>query len=556
MQSGEMTGIVDRLRGLALHPDGAPTDGQLLEAYVARRDGGSFEALVHRHAAMVLGVCRRIAGNSHDADDAFQATFLVLVRKARSVVPREQVGNWLYGVAYRTALKARSVAGRRRLRERPMTEAPPSRTPSKPAELLDLLDHELERLPAKYRLPIVLCDLECRTRREAARQLGLPTGTLSGRLTTAHRLLALRLARRGVAVAGPALAAALAAQAEAGVPGDVVSSILKAAPFFAAGSAAAAGIVPSKAVALAEGVLRTMLLTKLKLALAVLASVFIVGAGVLAYEDPGATPGPGAGQAPAKAKAKRGAPDMEQARAEIEAAQEKMRLEEARVMQAQATLEQARAQLDAATLQLERAQADYKVLRARVVKDLIAPAGSTEKPRPGRASLEVRGYLRSARVVQVTSSLPGTVTGVHVQEGDVVKAGQLLASLDDAGFRTDVERARVGVELAQARLHEAKAGQSDEKIHQNTAVARVLIAEAELKRAEVELGQAKVQLEKTQLRAPIAGIVARRQVEVGDTVNPAQGPPSATRLFELIDPRSLLVAVSIGERDLAAVFPG
>src|SRR5262249_30219948 len=122
MPPGELDDVVEQLRGAALRDDSAPTDGQLLEAFVTRRDGPAFEALVRRHARMVLGVCRRVAGDGHDAEDAFQATFLVLVRKAGSVVPRELVGNWLYGVAYRTALKAPALASRRRLRDRPFPD--------------------------------------------------------------------------------------------------------------------------------------------------------------------------------------------------------------------------------------------------------------------------------------------------------------------------------------------------------------------------------------------------------------------------------------------------
>src|SRR5262249_11851402 len=119
------TKVIDFLRSAGLRGDGPDlTDGQLLECFVARRDGAAFAALVRRHGPMVWGVCRRVLGDHHDAEDAFQAAFLVLVRKATSVVPREMVGNWLYGVAYQTALKARSMAGRREARERQVTHMP------------------------------------------------------------------------------------------------------------------------------------------------------------------------------------------------------------------------------------------------------------------------------------------------------------------------------------------------------------------------------------------------------------------------------------------------
>jgi RNA polymerase sigma factor (sigma-70 family) len=185
----------------ALHPlyraallrDGAGlTDGELLENFITRPDEGYFEALVRRHGPMVLGVCRRFLRNPHDAEDAFQAAFLVLAQRAASVVPRDLVGNWLYGVAYRTALAARRAAARRRAREKQVPDMPEPQVEMEETwlELLPLLDRELNRLPAIYRAPVVLCHLEGRTRKEAAQQLGLPVGTVSGRLTTALRLLA------------------------------------------------------------------------------------------------------------------------------------------------------------------------------------------------------------------------------------------------------------------------------------------------------------------------------------------------------------------------------
>src|SRR5205807_133882 len=126
----------------------------------------------------VLGVCRRVLRNGHDAEDAFQATFLVLVRKAGSIVPRELVGHWLYGVAYRTALKARSMAARRRAMEQQVRDMARSETldPGARDDWQDQLDHELNRLPDKYRAPVILCELEGKSRRDAARQLGIAEG--------------------------------------------------------------------------------------------------------------------------------------------------------------------------------------------------------------------------------------------------------------------------------------------------------------------------------------------------------------------------------------------
>src|SRR6266852_4071710 len=193
--------VICQLRRAALLGDATSmTDGELLDCFITRGDEAAFEALLRRHGPMVLNLCRRMIGNWQDAEDAFQAAFLVLARKAAVVVPRESVGNWLYGVAYRTARRAKAVSARHHAREKQVKDMPhPAIEPAHGLEDVELvLDEELNRLPAKYRLPVVLCELEGRTRREVARQLKLPEGTLSSRLATARKMLAARLSRRGV----------------------------------------------------------------------------------------------------------------------------------------------------------------------------------------------------------------------------------------------------------------------------------------------------------------------------------------------------------------------
>src|SRR5262249_54094954 len=203
--------VIPHIRRAVLLRNGAGlTDGQLLESYLRSREEGAFAALVQRHGPMVWGVCRRLLGNHHDAEEAFQATFLVLVHKAASIVPQEMVANWLYGVAHHTALKARALAIRRRLRERQVAQMPePYREQDVADDLRPLVDRELSRLPDKYRAVVVLCDLEGRTRQEVAPQLGLPEGTVASRLATARTMLAKRLVRRGVVLSGGGLAVML-----------------------------------------------------------------------------------------------------------------------------------------------------------------------------------------------------------------------------------------------------------------------------------------------------------------------------------------------------------
>jgi RNA polymerase sigma factor (sigma-70 family) len=280
MATGQRDGVLRHLRRVAFLRDAdAMTDGQLLEHFLAQRDEAAFAALVRRHGPMVLGVCRRLLGHPQDAEDAFQATFLVLVRKAASIARREQVGNWLYGTACRAALEAR--AARRRVRERQVSAMP---EPAAPAAddwegLWPLLDQELSRLPDKYRAAVVLCDLEGRTRKDAARQLGIPEGTLSGRLTTARRRLARRLARHGFAISGSGLAAVLSpGTASARVPTSLAASTARAA--------AAASVVSAQVVALTEGVMKTMLMAKLRVGVLVLAAVALAatGTGLVAHQ--------------------------------------------------------------------------------------------------------------------------------------------------------------------------------------------------------------------------------------------------------------------------------
>ncbi len=309
MASDSLSSVLQRLGEATLRQGGGDlTDGQLLERFVAGRSEAAFAALAHRHGPMVLGVCRRLLRHEQDAEDAFQATFLVLARRAAAVRPRELVGHWLYGVAYRTALDARSAAARRRARERQVTAMPEPEAPAADAlpDLRPLLDQELSRLPEKYRVPVVLCELEGKSRKEVARLLKLPEGTLSSRLAAARKMLAGRLSRRGLAVTGAAVAAVLAVpSAQAGVPGPLLASTVQAATLFAAGAATTA-VVPALVATLTQGVLKAMLLTRLKSITLVLLALGLFGAAtgmlVLPRLDAQPAPGqPGAATAPARA---------------------------------------------------------------------------------------------------------------------------------------------------------------------------------------------------------------------------------------------------------------
>ena len=263
--------LTEAIRYLAAdHP---ASDADLLGAFVRTRDPAAFEQLVRRHGPMVLGVCRRLLGH-HDAEDAFQATFLVLARRAGAVVPRDRLASWLYGVAYRTALEGRRMAARRRARQAPLTElVQPTVEPEPPdSDLSALLDHELSRLPDRLRLPVVLCDLEGRTRRQVARQLGIPDGTLSNRLAAARKLLADRLRRRGVSLPAGGLAVVLAHEGSSTVPANLIAAAVRTATVHP--------VPPAAVSALTREVEKAMFLTKLKVLSTVLvAATLAVGLG-------------------------------------------------------------------------------------------------------------------------------------------------------------------------------------------------------------------------------------------------------------------------------------
>jgi RNA polymerase sigma factor (sigma-70 family) len=263
-----MNSVIQHLRRAVAAPDAAAlADGGLLGCFIDQFDQAAFETLMRRHGPMVLGVCRRILENHHDAEDAFQATFLVLVHKAHTIRPRALVGNWLHGVALQTALKARQRMTRRRAKEKQVLELPEPEASAADSwnELRPVLDQELARLPDKYRAAVVLCDLEGKSYKEAARQLGWPPGTLSVRLARARKMLASRLARKGWALPAASLGAFLSAQAApASIAPAVLDSTLRAAISLAAGQGIASGIVSTQVVFLVKGVMKAMLLSKLK----------------------------------------------------------------------------------------------------------------------------------------------------------------------------------------------------------------------------------------------------------------------------------------------------
>jgi RNA polymerase sigma factor (sigma-70 family) len=243
--------------------DGMP-DAELLERYTTQRDEAAFEVLLWRHGPMVLRVCRRLLGHEQDIEDAFQATFLALARKAGSLTKREALGSWLYKVAYRVALDARSFSARLAAREKAFATLPVVEAPHDIAqevaqrELYGHLDAEIQRLPRKYREPVVLCHLEGKTQEEAARELGWARGTVSTRLIHARELLRRRLQRHGEAFPATALLPVLASRA---LPVKLAQMTLRAVLSVQTPSSAGR-LISAKALALTEGALRVMAISQ------------------------------------------------------------------------------------------------------------------------------------------------------------------------------------------------------------------------------------------------------------------------------------------------------
>jgi C-terminal peptidase prc len=264
MAQGQLRSVVRYLRDLAGALPSEPTDRHLLERFSAAGDEDAFAALVRRHGPLVWGVCQRVLGHRHDAEDVFQATFFVLARKAASVQWRDSVGSWLHEVAYRLSHETRVKAARRRCHEL-QAAALAGPAPERDHEVYALLDEELHRLPTKFRAPLLLCYLQGRTSDQAAEELGWSLRTLQRRLAQGRELLRSRLTRRGVTLSAVLLLAILTqGGAAAALPSALIAATTNAAVQFAAGVAGGA----AKGTLLAQGFLKGLTMTRWKLATA------------------------------------------------------------------------------------------------------------------------------------------------------------------------------------------------------------------------------------------------------------------------------------------------
>jgi RNA polymerase sigma factor (sigma-70 family) len=287
MPRGSLNSVLHFLRQVC---DEGSDDCELLRRFARERDEEAFAGLVRRHGPLVLGVCRRLLQHEQDAEDVFQATFLVLARRASSIRKREAVGSWLYGVARRLALQAQADAVRRQARERQVASVPWKESHPEIVwrDLRPVLDEEVAALPQVYRDAFILCHLQGLTNEQASRELACPLGTVLSRLARARQILRDRLTQRGITLSTAVLTAALAENAvTAAVPAAYLDQTMKAAVVFAANKAAAAGAVSAHAATLAEGVLRSMYFSTLRCVAGLVLAVGIISTAVYSQQGAG-----------------------------------------------------------------------------------------------------------------------------------------------------------------------------------------------------------------------------------------------------------------------------
>jgi len=290
MTEPKLAWLLRRIRRSAAPSEGHLGDAELLQRFGESGDPAAFELIVWRHQRLVFGVCRRVLRDFHDAEDALQATFLILARKVHSIGRGEALAGWLYRVAYRVAIAARQGRARRRQHQVPIAAAaelariPSLDGPAEQGELWAAIDDEVSRLPAKFRAATVLCYLQGKTVDEAARQLGCPRGTVSSRLARARERLRGQLTRRGITLTAGAIAAALSETvASASAPDRLVEQMMRAIGSSGASGAASGLGVSTQVTALTQEVLRMMLVKKIATSSALLLAfvgTFLLGAGV------------------------------------------------------------------------------------------------------------------------------------------------------------------------------------------------------------------------------------------------------------------------------------
>jgi RND family efflux transporter MFP subunit len=462
---------------------GGASDAQLLDRFAVHRDEAAFELLLWRHERLVFGVCLRVLHDQHDAEDAFQATFLALARHAGRIAKREAVAGWLHKVAYRVALTARSQRARRGAREKLAGAAKYLSAPHEPEALLEnqelrrVIDQEIGRLPERFQAAVVLCYLEGKSVDEAAMLLGCPRGTVASRLARARERLRLRLVGRGLA---PTAALAILTQANAAPrPFALIPTLTAAALRYTAKGPA---ILSPRVTALTEEVLRAMFLHKLKngiLVLVALVGIFLVAgglaAGLHAQTGPKAEP-PGPGQVPET--------------------------------QAAGKQEQAR---------------DKPVPRVPHPVTVSRPARREAAPYQ-----DYTGRTEAASSVNLRARVTGYLTKVAFKEGSEVKQGDLLYEIDPRPYQAELTKAEANLAVAETHLKRAEADAARVKTQLGKGVVSredydKIVGDRDEAAAGVAAAKAvrelaRLNLDFTKVSAPVGGRIGRLLVDPGNIV--------------------------------------
>jgi RND family efflux transporter MFP subunit len=499
----ERASILNRIRRMAAEVGGA-SDAQLLERFASSRDETAFELLLWRHARLVFGVCQRVLRDMHDAEDAFQATFLALARHAGKVNKREALAGWLHKVAYHVALTSRRRRARRTAYERLVGEtqaisvSADAEAHAQNQELQHIVDQEIGWLPERFRAPVVLCYLEGRSVDEAAMLLGCPRGTVASRLARARERLRVRLAGRGFAVtAGLAI---LAQANSAPRPLSLIPALTAAALRYTAGGAAVANrIVSPRITALTEEALRAMFLHKLKTGIVIFIAflgILLAGGGLAVGLHAHAEP-PSPAQVPEAQAAGKEEPDKGKRGAE-------------------------------------------------------APRAVTVR-RPNRREAapfeDFSGRLEARQSVQVHPAVGGVVLKVCFKAGAEVKKGDVLFELDSRASQLAVQKAESELALAAVKQEQenrdlkrlqAVGGNLVPSEQLDKATWRVTSAEAAVRAAKIEVARAQLDLEATKVTAPMAGQVGRPLVDPGALVFRGQDRATVLTTVTALDPITLV----------------
>jgi RND family efflux transporter MFP subunit len=528
-------------------------DGELLERFVTSRDEAAFELLLWRHGAMVLGMCRRLLRDQNDAEDAFQATFLALARKAGAIANREAVGAWLYQVAYRVALRARADRARRARREQPLLDQPMAPAPGEAAalDLREALDEEVHCLPARHRAAFVLCCLEGMSNQEAGRQLGCPPGTVSSRLARARQRLRRRLARRGLTPEG---------WLPVPLPAGLVGLTLKAALGFTAGRVDSA--LPARAVAYAEGVLRAMFLTRLKVAAFLILAVGLLAAGgVMTHQALRAEPPGEARAAPVVVGVVKPQPGG-------------LARTTRQICRVQASEREEVFAVVSGVLKGLTVDIGDRVKKGQVLAQIDAPLLALAEKEAAAALKQARGLVREAqaRVAVARAEVKAAKGVIRQREAEVDGAKSAVAEYQrrltymknlgaaiskEEYFATSASLAtsKAQVAAATAALANAKVDVEVKEHKVSQAEAAVTTATATVEVAEVALERARHSLALTRIVAPFAGVVTQRNYRNGHYLRSDAGATERPLLtLQRID--SVRVVVEVGEYDTQLTAPG